>query len=509
MFLSVFGIILLLCDSILSQEIPRREVQVPDRSEREWQGLQSRRDTLEKALKEGYPAPFSEEQLQRLEERLDTDRRERRVSDEELQRRQAWLDRLRQGKDSPFSEMELQSLREQLKQVEEQQRQLAEERQQRDESMAKKGYIETLLQKGFAHREQIKSGQMSITSHWKRTNRDGNVEHDRNRKIILAFDGERQLVDEHNDYAPDISYDQVGCFGCYNGDNRLHFYYSNPPVGQREPKDVSIPQYGIDIWDRKQLVEDEISTPWTHHLGFIPQYVAYFSGNGRFPTKKGFEIYKNLLLANTISALESGYGDVVIAEEDYKGTLCKKLEFKSIIPGSIGAYTIWIAEGQGYALRKQYYTSSLHDETLEVDVALDKDSGIWFPTSWNYERIDKEGRYLLHTEQGAITDIVLNKPIPEGVFDMKNIKTLPAGASVTWHAQLVLPPHGEQRVGALLWDGNDIVTQGMFNEGLVAKMAAENKSNRIKTIVLVNVSILALICAIFLWRYYQHLKRLN
>jgi hypothetical protein len=91
---------------------------------------------------------------------------------------------------------------------------------------------------------------------------------------------------------------------------------------------------------------------------------------------------------------------------------------------------------------------------------------------------------------------------------MQDIKTIPAGVPVAWYANLA-PPHGEQRVGALLWDGNDFVTRGMFNENLIAKMATENNGKRIQKVILMNVAFIALFLAIFLWRYYQRLKQQN
>jgi len=90
---------------------------------------------------------------------------------------------------------------------------------------------------------------------------------------------------------------------------------------------------------------------------------------------------------------------------------------------------------------------------------------------------------------------------------MQDIKTIPAGVTVDWFTDIVPSPHGEKRVGALIWDGNDIVTRGMFAEGLVAKMAAEHKGKRFKTMILVNVAIISLLLAILLWRYYQRLKQ--
>ena len=200
--------------------------------------------------------------------------------------------------------------------------------------------------------------------------------------------------------------------------------------------------------------------------------------------------------------------NVTITKEEYKETMCKKIVFEQSDQTSTVANTLWIAEGQGYAVRKHYYQCDMYDELLEVDVALDEGSGLWFPTAWHYEQKRTDGNKRHSVDGGTITNIVLNKPIPDGIFEIKNIEPIQAGAPVTWRAELVPPPYGA-RTGELIWDGNDIVTRGMFAEGLVAKAAAENKGKRFKMMILVNVACISLIIALFLMRYYRHLQRQN
>jgi hypothetical protein len=380
-----------------------------------------------------------------------------------------------------------------------------------------KKIIEDLFQKSFAHREQITSGQIDITNRLTERRRNGKLENERTREITFAFDEKRQRVDlrdvhQFNPYAGNNTpFVAVGCVGCYKEDNRLLVDYSRY-VKPDDPASESV----LSIFDTSlQYKGEEVILLWTEELCVIPQYLVYFSTN-RFPTKKTIEDAKSVLLTTTIGVLNSGVTDVIITEEEYRGTPCKKIAFDTqYTNGSVGLVTLWIAEKQGYSLRKHHQQIRGappfdYEELLEVDVAQDKDSGIWFPSAWHYERnYDGIPKYV---EDGLVKNVILNKPIPEKVFTMKDIKIIPAGVMVQWNSDIVPPPHGEQRLGSLLWDGNDIVTRGMFNESLVEKMIAENKSQRgkkIKTMLLVNTAIVALILAIFLWRYYQRLKQQN
>jgi len=516
--LSTFGVFFSLCISAFPQGVPLKEVQVSVREKMARLGLQryevedlkSIRKALEKSLETGYPVPLSEEELQGYQRQLDKKRQERSISDEEFQRRQKWIEDARQGQLPAYSDEGLKRVKEFLEKVEQLMQELAEERQQFDTAMEHKETVETLLQKGFAHREQIKSGQMDITSRLSGM-RNGKLENERNRDISIAFDQERQRVDlrdvhRHNPYAgnntPLVA---VGCIGCYKGDNRLLVDYSRY-VKADDPTSESV----LSIFDTSLQFKGQVATSlWTEELNIIPQYIVNFSEN-RFPTKKTIGDAKSILLSTTVGMLGSGVTDVTIIEEVYKGTSCKKITFDSrSSDGTITLTVLWIAEEQGYSLRKHHLQISgskvmNYDELLEVDVALDKDSGIWFPAAWHYERNTKGN--LWRSEDGTVKNVVLNKPIPDKIFTMQDIKIIPAGVMVQWNTELIPPPY-EARRGALLWDGNDIVTRGMFTENLIASYTAENRSKRLKTMILVNIASISLILAVFLWRYYQRLKQ--
>jgi len=379
-----------------------------------------------------------------------------------------------------------------------------------------KDYILGLFQNSFALRDQITAGQMDIAL---RRTTTGQFENEGTWEITVAFDEERQRVErrvvlKNNRYAggqniPRIS---IGCIGCYEGNNQLVVTYSQY-VNPDRPNERS----WLIVNDKGQQFEgEEWVNEWTISLGFIPRYIVYFGGSvdNRFPTQKTLAQAWDLLYNNSLGMLESGVTDVTILDVDYKGTKCRKVVFETKWDdGSVTRNAFWFAVEQGYALRKHHFQTGGsspgdYNELLEVDVALDKDSGIWFPSAWRYVRTDGNGNPRV-TEEGTITNVVLNKPIPERIFTMQDLKTIPAGIPVVWHTELVPAPHGAQRHGELLWDGNDIVTRGMFNEGLVAQMAAQHRSERFQTMILINVAVIGLILSIFFWRMYQRMKLQN
>ncbi len=138
-----------------------------------------------------------------------------------------------------------------------------------------------------------------------------------------------------------------------------------------------------------------------------------------------------------------------------------------------------------------------YDEILEVDVALDAASGIWFPSAWHYERKNEGQKPTV--QDVTITDVVLNKPLPESLFEMQDIKILPAGVAVNWLAKMVPPP----AEGRLFWDGNEIVSQDEY----IQNAFKNNDGGRnFSIIICFNVGVLALIYAIYAWKKYCKLK---
>jgi hypothetical protein len=379
-------------------------------------------------------------------------------------------------------------------------------------------YVEKLIAKGLIHRDQIKSGQMDVTVHLT-ISRNGKFENERTEEIFLAFDEERQRADsrevlQNNPYliagGNNIPRVSSACIGCCQENNQLIAEYSRY-VRDDDPT----PQSTLSIYDTGlQFMGIELSTIWTEQLSYVPRYIASFYRN-RLPTKKRLEDAEDSFWHTTVGKLDSGITDVTITEEEYKGAPCKKITLNSeYTNGAVSKTFLWIAEKQGHALRKFHAHLSGNDipfesdeELLEVDVALDKESGIWFPTAWHYERnIDGKPRY---NEDGTVKNVVLNKPIPEKIFTLKDIKTIPAGVMVQWRTERFPQPYGAENRWELIWDGNNIVTRSMFAERLVENMIQENKSNQIKKVVLVNAAGISLILALLLWRYYQHLKRQN
>ena len=356
-----------------------------------------------------------------------------------------------------------------------------------------KEYIKDLIQKGFDQRERIKSGQMVITDHLKNLLRREEV----TRKITIAFDESRRRVDRHNAHLG-VSYNDVGCIGCYKNDSRLILWYNDHQYNEEDVR------YALTVHD-----ENTVFKFWSVDFGFLPQYLAYFRTD-RFPTKENLESGgKRFFLAHSVGMLEY-CSELTIDDEEHKGVMCKKITFYGEASNGALKNTLWIAETQGYSVLKQHFlftrTAEVFDEELlEVDVALDKDTGIWFPSSWLYE--DTRGGKASFWQNGTVENVVLNKPLPETLFDIRDIKIIPAGAQVHWRAKVVPPPHGASPTGELIWDGNDIITRGMYNENLVKQAAAASKSKEFKAAILLSVLTVCVIYGILAWIWYLHLKR--
>jgi len=381
-----------------------------------------------------------------------------------------------------------------------------------------KDYILSLFQEGFWHRDLITSGQMDISYRFVTIGKGGKVENESSYETFVTFDEERHRVDQRHTqrYNPDaggtnIPHVSVGCIGCYEGNNQLLVTYS-----QYENPNKPDERSWLIVNDKGQQFEGrEWSNMWTTRLGFIPKYIVYFNGarpEYRFPIQEVLDEAWYLLHGKSIRSLDSGVTEVNITDEDYKGTECKKivLEIKWD-DGFITRNSLWFAVNQGYALRKQHFQESVYDDLLEVDVALDEESGIWFPSSWRYERKHSSDGSPRFSEAGTIKNVVLNKPIPDKFFTMQELKTIPAGVPVAWHAKQVPPPHGAQR-GELLWDGTDIITRGMYSQNMLAQMIEKSKSERaarITKVLLINAIAIGIIVAIVSLRYYLRLKQQN
>ncbi len=359
-----------------------------------------------------------------------------------------------------------------------------------------KEYLEDLFQKGFDHREQIKSGQMEILNELDNMDEERVVNKIR-REIKIAFDEQRRRVDRHNEFdAQKTIYDEVGCIGCYKKDNRLLLQYSNQIAPGFEDRPAAARTMCV-IYDDKQLKENVLTKYWTNEFGFVPQYIAVFY-LARIPTPEYVEKARDLLFSNTVEAAKYGHGTV--EDEDYKGVPCKKISFKSSNERlSLTRETsVWISEGQGYSIRKFFLKDEGGPfpsvELLEVDVVQDKASGIWFPSSWHFER-ERDGK-LRTRQNGTIKNVVLNQPIPDDIFDMKKIDILPKGVHVLWQATEVPPPHE----GKLIWDGNDIVSGETHGAHLID---IPPKGSRIRKLLLINGAILCFIFAAVSYRSYR------
>ncbi|MBX9790447.1 MAG: hypothetical protein K2Y37_16125 [Pirellulales bacterium] len=125
--------------------------------------------------------------------------------------------------------------------------------------------------------------------------------------------------------------------------------------------------------------------------------------------------------------------------------------------------------------------------TIELEVAVDKPSGLWFPVKCHYERKSSRPREE-RTEDCTIQVISLNQPIPPEVFTFAGI-----GVPVGWPVSDRTRPDIDRQ---LAWDGQAVVT---------VERAADTAraATRTNVIYLAGALVLAAVALVLLWRFFS------
>ncbi|MDR1382892.1 MAG: hypothetical protein LBJ67_03450 [Planctomycetaceae bacterium] len=283
------------------------------------------------------------------------------------------------------------------------------------------------------------------------------------RQMRIAFDKDRRRVDRTSMYMNGSVIDDIGCIGCYQPHVILH--YSNQLARDLDPSEL-VMQKAITFYDTSQLEEDLALKMWKKDYGMKPQYLVSFLAYRR-PNDEQATIAKERWWNLTLKLCE--VSDVILTHEDYKGVTCKKISFVTIAGNGTLSQEYWISEKQGNSIRKIVLISDNtnhrmdYDENLEVDVSQESKTGIWYPSSWKYERCNDHK--LRIREEGTVKKVVLNQPLPEHLFDMKTIPIIPKGTRVDWLAKSIPPPDE----GKLIWDGDNIISSGKYGLKLMNK----------------------------------------
>ncbi|MDR1959820.1 MAG: hypothetical protein LBQ54_12385 [Planctomycetaceae bacterium] len=361
-----------------------------------------------------------------------------------------------------------------------------------------KADVEKLFMSVLRNREQITSGQMEINYTYSSV-RDEKPMGKITRQLQIAFDKDRRRIDRTSTYQTGLVIDDIGCIGCYQPELILH--YSNQ-LEKGVDKSELVRQKVITFYDTSQLENDLALKMWKKDFGSKFQYLVVFL-NYSHPNDEQVvaakERWWNLTLNSEVIWELS---KITLTQENYNGVLCKKVSFYTPLDDGIMTQEYWISETQGNSIRKIVHISDMieesdYDEILEVDVAQESNTGIWYPSSWKYERNnDHKPRTR---EEGAVKNVVFNKPLPEHLFKMKTISIIPKGTRVIWSAKSVPPPDE----GKLIWDGENIISSGKYGLKLINE---KKNGSRVVRIILVNVIGLSAIAASIFFRRYRKLK---
>jgi hypothetical protein len=364
-------------------------------------------------------------------------------------------------------------------------------------SNVSKADIEKLFSSMLQNREKITSGQWEINYTY--ANMEGEKAAGRvTRHIQLAFDQDRRRVERTSTYLNGFVIDDIGCIGCYQPNLILH--YSNQLERGLDSSEL-VKRKAVTFYDTSQLEEDLELKMWKKDYGLKPQYLVSFL-TYRYPNEEQVTTAKERWRNLTLNVWEMS--DVLLTQEDYKGVTCQKVSFVTIAGNGTISQEYWISETQGFSIRKIVFNSDMikdrHScETLEVDVAQESRTGLWYPSSWRYGRDKNDGKPSIR-EEGTVKKVVLNQPLPEHLFDMKTISIIPKGTRVRWLAKSIPPPDE----GKLVWDGEKIISSGKYGLKLINE---KKNGSRVIKIVLINVVVLSAIAASIFLRRYRMLKK--
>ncbi|MGL6194518.1 MAG: hypothetical protein ACRC2T_06810, partial [Thermoguttaceae bacterium] len=138
----------------------------------------------------------------------------------------------------------------------------------------------------------------------------------------------------------------------------------------------------------------------------------------------------------------------IMTDEILDGVSCKKISFldKQQTP-----VCVWIAPDKGYSiLRLEEDSEKFNFHTrMEVNVAQDESSGIWFPTKCVCIETDNAGK-VNHRYEINVKAVSLNSKINDDIFSPKTMN-VKVGATVT------KIDAEDEASGNWIWDGKDII----------------------------------------------------
>lgn len=341
--------------------------------------------------------------------------------------------------------------------------------------------MEEIYAKTIEHRDKLKSCEMEITTTYT---------HDKNGPVNgssvfvkLYVDGDKIRAERHHSSKRfNIDSNQVYCDACINVPD-CYLFFDNYSTKQNPNVNGA-----IQFADKALLRKEDPKY-------FFPDFRYLACSMNMTPKTKEPLLdffYDKLWLSNSPGPI---IWKVDIADDLYRGVKCKKI--KQELPGTLR--TTWISPEQGYSLRRieqkicDREGNVLECYEIEVEVAQNEKSSLWFPSKWNFYKKSVDG--VETSNKGEIRVTSLNQPIDPARFTMQDIELIPAGADVIWALETEkLPPEWKL---PLIWDGKNVINKGVYSEEIINERKSES-SNRRLLIISVNVILISSFAIIYL-----------
>lgn len=328
-----------------------------------------------------------------------------------------------------------------------------------------------LFEAVVANREKIKSLHVRTSS--RRISQKAQIDN----ALYLDVDANRWRIDTTGSTAIQESSDPEG-EGAFRKKVSVHggLVYRYYP---------STPNAAATIHTLKDAAAQRFLGPFPdpRNAGIVPA----FHGNTGTP----FEIAGSGTPLHTFYVDCGRPGRVTVVPATWKGEPCWKVEWEgtnkandkhvcrySVVPQ--WGYSVVFLESNVY---RNKATTPNYVFSVESEVALHKESQIWFPTRVHYKAI-VDGKKI-NEEVTEIRVVSLNEPLPETVFTFKGMG-VPAGHTVVD----VMEPSTERKI----WDGDRIV----FVRGVSPIVDAEGGKGRLRWWWL-GIAALCLGASIALW----------
>ena len=172
---------------------------------------------------------------------------------------------------------------------------------------------------------------------------------------------------------------------------------------------------------------------------------------------------------------------------------CKKLSFVS--DGGLPT-RVWVAPAMGYSVVRMEHDwkSKSHDYLDRTDVVVEEyqDTGIWFPVSAGWQRI-QDSKVTTMRETVEVEILSLNEPLDPKFFSIADLN-VPVGTFVNRR------PYS----GSFVWDGEQVVDEKsaeLLDERVDERVDESGASGR-RLALLATALLLAVLCGVFLWRHF-------